>query len=88
MGKESLEDIRGDVQCILNETFKVEKSLMNGKSLLKDDLGLDSVDLLDVVGLAEKKFNVKILSGGSLRTSWPLTIEDLARIIEDRLRHK
>jgi len=76
------------VQSILVETFKLDKTLIKKEALLGDELGLDSVDLLDAVGLAEKKANVKILEDGSFRAKWPLTVGDLVQIIGDRLKNK
>jgi acyl carrier protein len=86
MGSKSSEQAFNIVRSILEETFKLDNSLIKKESLLKDDLGLDSVDLLDAVGLAEKKTGVKILENGSLRTNWPLTVESLVQIIEARLK--
>lgn len=85
MGEKSSDSAFCIVKSILEETFKLDKSLIRMEASLKDDLGLDSVDLLDAVGLAEKKAGVKILENGSLRMNWPLTVENLVQIIEMRL---
>lgn len=72
------------VQKIIVQTFKTDKALIKKEALLNDHLGLDSVDLLDAVCLAEKEFDIKILEGGSLREAWPQTVADLITLIEKK----
>jgi len=73
------------VRRIISETFKVKEDLIKNESLLKDHLGLDSVDLLDIVGLAEREFKIKILEDGSFRARWPLSVNDLIEIVKTQI---
>jgi acyl carrier protein len=73
------------VRRIISETFKVQEDLVKNESLLKDHLGLDSVDLLDIVGLAEREFKIKILEDGNFRARWPLSVNDLIEIIKTQI---
>ncbi len=48
----------------LIEEIEIEPSLLKRESMLKDDLGIDSLDFVDIVVIVEQKFNFKIKAEG------------------------
>lgn len=52
------EEIFDKVQDIIAEQFSVDKEDVTMDSLLEDDLGADSVDLVDLAVTLEQEFNL------------------------------
>ena len=48
------------VNQFLVEEIEIEENLMKEEALLKEDLGIDSLDFVDIVVIVEKKFGFKI----------------------------
>ena len=48
------------VREFLIEDLEVEESAIRPDALLKDDLGIDSLDFVDIVVIVERKFGFKI----------------------------
>lgn len=51
--------ISSAVREILSTTFKLDPNVIKFGANLKDDLGLDSVDLMDSICLLEERFKTK-----------------------------
>ena len=54
------EAILATVQRVLIEEFEIERTLVVPTARLRDDLGLDSLDALDLVVALEKQFSCDI----------------------------
>ena len=54
------EDIIERVNAFLIEDIEIEENAIKEEALLKDDLGIDSLDLVDIVVIVERKFGFKI----------------------------
>lgn len=54
------EEIISTVNNFLVEEIEVEESLLKEEALLKDDLGIDSLDFVDIVVIVERNFGFKI----------------------------
>jgi acyl carrier protein len=54
------EEIIEKVNEFLIEDIEIEENLLTDESLLKDDLGIDSLDFVDIVVIVERKFGFKI----------------------------
>lgn len=54
------EEIIEKANAVLAEEFEVEESVITPESSLKETLGLDSLDLVDVVVLVEQNFGVTL----------------------------
>jgi len=63
-----LPEIAEKVNAFLAEEFEIDASLLVPEASLRKDLGIDSLDVVDIVVLVEKDFGVKI------------TVEDLKRL--------
>ena len=57
MTKEKIVEI---VNNFLLEEVEIEEGKINNEALLKDDLGIDSLDFVDIVVIVERKFGFKI----------------------------
>ena len=55
------EEIMEKATVVLAEEFEVEESAITPEALLKETLGLDSLDLVDVVVLVEQHFGVTLV---------------------------
>ncbi|MDR1225295.1 MAG: phosphopantetheine-binding protein [Prevotellaceae bacterium] len=53
-------EIEEAVKNFLIEDIEVEESLIKPDALLKDGLGIDSLDFVDIVVIVERKFGFKI----------------------------
>ncbi|MCR5714555.1 MAG: acyl carrier protein [Bacteroidales bacterium] len=55
---------RADIEKIINEflveEIEIEENLIRDDALLKNDLGIDSLDFVDIVVLVERNFGFKI----------------------------
>ena len=58
----TIEEIIEKATVVLAEEFEVEVSDITSDASMKDTLGLDSLDLVDVVALIERHFGV-VLTG-------------------------
>jgi len=63
--------------------FEVPQEIITMKAHLKDDLGLDSIDALDMIGMLEAKLNIEI-EGEELKQI--RTVEDIVEYIYKKLQ--
>ena len=54
------EEIIKTVNNFLVEEIEIEENLLKEEALLKEDLGIDSLDFVDIVVIVEKNFGFKI----------------------------
>ena len=54
------EEIIKTINNFLVEEIEIEENLLKEEALLKEDLGIDSLDFVDIVVIVEKKFGFKI----------------------------
>ena len=54
------EDIIKTVNTFLIEEIEIEEDSLTENALLKDDLGIDSLDFVDIVVIIERYFGFKI----------------------------
>ncbi len=79
--KQILEDVRE----LLSKTFKLDLNNVCEDSNLKDDLGLDSVDIMDSITLLEEKLQIKLIESINWQDTELQTINDLVKIIETKI---
>ena len=57
MSREEIEKITNE---FLVEEIEVDQDALKSEALLKDDLGIDSLDFVDIVVIVERNFGFKI----------------------------
>ena len=67
------------IKSIFIEEFELEPELLLPEATLFDDLGLDSLDAVDMVVALEKEFGVKVKDDESIRSV--RTLDDLHRLL-------
>jgi len=75
----SEEELRLKTVEVLAEEFELEPEQMTPEATLYDDLGLDSLDAVDMVVVLEKTFQIKMNDEEALRSI--KTMDDLHRFL-------
>lgn len=55
----TIEEIKEKVENILVEEFEIEQDKLQPAALLKQDVGIDSLDFVDIVVAIEREFGFK-----------------------------
>jgi len=73
------------VNSVLEEEFEIDASLLKPKALLYEEIGLDSLDAVDLIVMVDKELGVRIEEedAKALRT-----LEDVYKVIEELLKEK
>ena len=53
-------EIMEGVRRVLTEGFEIEPALLKPEALLREDLGLDSLDAVDLIVALEKQFGLRV----------------------------
>jgi len=72
------DDIRSRVEDLLSEEFDIARDLVVPSARLKGDLGLDSIDGVDLLVAIEKKLGVRVDAG--LLGRW-ITVGDVGNCV-------
>ncbi len=75
----SEEELRRKVVEVLAEEFELDPAAMVPEATLYDDLGLDSLDAVDMVVVLEKTFGLKLEDEDTLRSI--RTMDDLLQFL-------
>ncbi len=54
------QEIIGKINAFLVEEFELEVEQLVPEAMLKDDLGIDSLDFVDIIVIIEKNFGFKV----------------------------
>ena len=82
------EEVYEKIKFILLKAFKIDKSLVQKNSKLEEDLGLDSIELMDAMCFVEAEFKIRIVRKSLANMQFPLTINDLIELISQKIRDK
>jgi len=74
--------IESKVKEFLIEEFEIEESAIHAEAHLKDDLGIESLDFVDIVVIIEKEFNFKVKREDMANVR---TLNDLYNYIEEHI---
>ncbi len=76
--------MRKQIEKMINEvfhdSFEIEKDMLKPEANIFEDLGLDSLDIVDLVVSLQKKFNVEIRTDEKMKQI--RTLKDLYDFIE------
>jgi acyl carrier protein len=75
----SHDEVYSKVQAVLVDALGVDEEDVTPKAIIKDDLGAESIDFLDISFRLEKAFGIKINSGEMMPenlTSDPTMVQD------------
>tara|TARA_X000001036_G_C20603600_1_gene776021 strand:- start:560 stop:811 length:252 start_codon:yes stop_codon:yes gene_type:complete len=76
--------IKTKINNFLIEEFEIDPSLINENSNLVDDLGLDSLDFVDVVVEIEDIFGIKLTGEDFINVT---TLEDFHNLIINKINN-
>ncbi len=71
--------IRQQVIEVIAEEFELDPAKLTPEATLYDDLGLDSLDAVDLVVALEKAFSIKLANEEAVRSV--RTMDDLFRLV-------
>jgi len=66
---------------VFEESFEIDKDQLKPEANIFEDLGLDSLDVVDLVVALQKKFNVEIRTDERIKEI--RTLEDLCKFIKE-----
>lgn len=75
------EQIRQQVIEVVAEEFELDPAKLTPEATLYDDLGLDSLDAVDLVVALEKAFTIKLANEEAVRSV--RTMADLFQLVSD-----
>lgn len=80
--------ILNKLKIVLNENFQVDPDEVVLSSDLTDDLGLDSVDIMDSIFFVEDAFNIKLIKEdeGARENIKLDTVLDIISLIKEKAR--
>lgn len=70
------------VNEFLIDEFEIDEAKLNPEAELKDDLGIESLDFVDIVVIIEKEFGFKVKREDMVNVS---TLGSLYKYIEERV---
>lgn len=80
------EEIYEKIKLILSKAFKIDSILIQEDASLEDNLGLDSIELMDAIGFAEAEFKIKIVEKGATNIQFPVTVGDLVALVSQKVK--
>jgi acyl carrier protein len=78
----TIEEINEIVKNFLVEDLEIEEEKIEGSARLKEDLGIDSLEVVDVVVLVEDQFGYK-MKPEDFRTL--ITLDDFCQFIQQHI---
>ena len=80
----SREDIENIVNDFLIDEFEIEEDAISGDAKLIEDLGIESLDFVDIAVIIEKEFGLKVTSEQMVKIK---KLEDLYNFILERSKN-
>lgn len=80
-----MEKISEIVNWVLEKEFEIDAELLKPEALLYEDIGLDSLDAVDLIVMVDKELGVRIEEEDARELR---TLEDVYKIIEELLKEK
>ncbi len=77
------EDIYKRAQKILARMVKLKESAVTLEAHLRDDLGVDSVDIWDIMTKMEEEFDIGVEEGDAAGVE---TVQDVVNIVKSKMK--
>lgn len=74
------DEIEARIRGVFEDAFEIEPERLTPEALVFDDLGLDSLDIVDLIVALQKQFGVQIREDERVRSI--RTLADIATFIE------
>ena len=74
-------DLSTEIKGIIARQLEIKNEKVTGNARLIDDLGADSLDIIELLSILEEKFNVQLTDESDNKTT---TVEDIVSYIEER----
>ena len=78
----SNDEVKSQINNFLIEEFEINPELINSEAKLKDDLGLDSLDFVDIVVEIEEIFGIKLIGEDFINI---VTLDDFHNLIINKI---
>ena len=78
----SIEEINEKVKTFLVEDLEIDEEKIEGSARLKEDLGIDSLEVVDVVVLVEDQFGYKMKPEDFKEL---ITLDQFCKFIQDHI---
>jgi acyl carrier protein len=75
-------DVREKVKQIMAGVLRISASEISGEKLVRDDLGMDSMQAIESLAILEKEFGIIIDPDKAFDVA---TVDDLLKLVEDSL---
>lgn len=73
------QEVIGKINQVFEESFEIEKEKLLPQANIFEDLGLDSLDVVDLVVALQQKFDIKIRADQRIRNI--RTLEDVYQFV-------
>ena len=87
MKKYSREDIESGVREVIARCMQLETDEVKNDDLMKEDIGCDSIDCVEIVMELEKEFGINI-PDNEVDAAAGLTVSELCDYVEERLKER
>jgi len=74
-------EIISKINDFLVDEFEIEEDVLNDDARLKKDLGIDSLDIVDIIVMIDKVFGIKVKTEELAKL---VTLSDLYSFIEEK----
>ena len=87
MKKYSRDEIESGVREVIARCMDLETDEVKNDDLMKEDIGCDSIDCVEIVMELEKEFSISIPDNGcDAAAGW--TVSELCDYVEERLKER
>lgn len=76
-------DIFNRVRKMLSRMMKLKESAIRAESHLRDDLGVDSVDILEIITKIEQEFGIEVEEGDARGVN---TVQDVVNYVKGKIQ--
>ena len=83
-----MSNIERKIYLVLSDCLGLDLALITPDSRFIEDLGAESVDILDSIVSCEEEFDIEIDAFDTYRFKKVITVQDLVNIVEEAIKNK